>query len=89
MLDLDAFAAFEETRLFDQETANRFRTEILGVMGSKDYRDMWIAFRGREPVIGPLLRNLGLQSSARYGKQSPRMGERYNRKLGLGQASKD
>ena len=60
VLDHDAFAAFEETSLFDQETANRFRTEILEVSGSKDYMDMWIAFRGREPEIGPLLRNLGL-----------------------------
>ena len=61
VLDHDAFAAFEETSLFDQETANRFRTEILEVSGSKDYMDMWVAFRGREPEIGPLLRNLGLQ----------------------------
>ncbi len=61
VLDHDAFAAFEETSLFDQETANRFRTEILEVSGSKDYMDMWVAFRGREPEIEPLLRNLGLQ----------------------------
>jgi peptidyl-dipeptidase Dcp len=61
VLDNDAFAAFEETSLFDQETANRFRKEILEVSGSKDYMDMWVAFRGREPEIGPLLRNLGLQ----------------------------
>jgi len=60
VLDHDAFAAFEETSLFDQETANRFRTEILEVSGSKDYMDMWVAFRGREPEIEPLLRNLGL-----------------------------
>ncbi len=61
VLDHDAFAAFEETSLFDQDTANRFRTEILEVSGSKDYMDMWVAFRGREPEIDPLLRNLGLQ----------------------------
>jgi len=61
VLDHDAFAAFEETSLFDQATANRFRTEILEVSGSKDYMEMWVAFRGREPEIEPLLRNLGLQ----------------------------
>ncbi len=55
------FAAFEETSLFDQETANRFRTEIPEVSGSKDYMEMWVNFRGREPEIEPLLRNLGLQ----------------------------
>jgi peptidyl-dipeptidase Dcp len=60
VLDHDAFAAFEETSLFDQETARRFRTEILEVSGSRDYMDMWVAFRGREPEIEPLLRNLGL-----------------------------
>jgi peptidyl-dipeptidase Dcp len=61
VLDHDAFAAFEETSLFDRETAQRFRTSILEVSGSRDYMEMWIDFRGREPEIGPLLRNLGLQ----------------------------
>lgn len=31
------------------------------VSGSKDYMDMWVTFRGREPEIEPSLRNLGLQ----------------------------
>lgn len=60
VLDHDAFAAFEETSLFDQETAGRFRKEILEVTGSRDFMDMWLAFRGREPDITPMLRNLGL-----------------------------
>ena len=61
VLDHDAFAAFEETSLFDQETAQRFRTEVLEVSGTADFMDMWVNFRGREPEIDPLLRNLGLQ----------------------------
>ena len=61
VLDHDAFAAFEETSLFDAETAQRFRTEVLEPSGSRDYMEMWLAFRGREPDIQPLLRNLGLQ----------------------------
>jgi len=61
VLDHDAFAAFEETSLFDQETAQRFRNEVLAVSGTADFMDMWVAFRGREPEIEPLLRNLGLQ----------------------------
>jgi peptidyl-dipeptidase Dcp len=61
VLDHDAFAAFEETSLFDQETARRFRSEVLAVSGTADFMDMWVAFRGREPEIDPLLRNLGLQ----------------------------
>jgi len=60
VLDHDAFAAFEETSLFDQETAQRFRTSILEVSGSQDYMEMWVNFRGREPEIETLLRNLGL-----------------------------
>ena len=61
VLDHDAFEAFNESSLFDQETAQRFRTSILEVSGSQDYMDMWVNFRGREPEIEPLLRNLGLQ----------------------------
>jgi peptidyl-dipeptidase Dcp len=60
VLDSDAFEAFKETSLYDQETAQRFRTEILEVNGTRDYMEMWKAFRGREPVIEPLLRNKGL-----------------------------
>jgi peptidyl-dipeptidase Dcp len=60
VLDHDAFGAFEETSLFDQATARRFRKEVLEPSGSRDYMEMWVAFRGREPDIEPLLRNLGL-----------------------------
>ncbi len=60
VLDNDAFEAFKETSLFDQETAARFRNEILSKNGTKDYMDMYKAFRGREPKIEPLLKNRGL-----------------------------
>jgi peptidyl-dipeptidase Dcp len=61
VLDNDAFEAFNETSLFDQETAQRFRTKILEVNGTADYLEMYTNFRGREPEIEPLLRNRGLQ----------------------------
>ena len=61
VLDNDAFEAFKETSLFDQETAQRFRTKILEVNGTADYLEMYTDFRGREPEIEPLLRNRGLQ----------------------------
>ena len=61
VLDSDAFEAFKETSLFDRETAQRFRTEILEVNGTADYLEMYTNFRGREPEIEPLLRNRGLQ----------------------------
>ncbi|MFH1845823.1 MAG: M3 family metallopeptidase [bacterium] len=60
VLDCDAFEAFKETSLFDQETAHRFRTTILERNGTADFMEMYIDFRGREPEIEPLLRQRGL-----------------------------
>lgn len=61
VLDCDAFEAFKETSLFDKETADRFRKEVLAKNGTADYMTMYVNFRGREPVIEPLLRKRGLQ----------------------------
>ncbi len=61
VLDCDAFEAFKETSLFDQKTANSFRTNILEKNGTADYKSMYLNFRGREPRIEPLLKNRGLQ----------------------------
>ena len=61
VLDCDAFEAFKETSLFDQETANSFRINILAKNGTADYKTMYLNFRGREPKIEPLLKNRGLQ----------------------------
>jgi peptidyl-dipeptidase Dcp len=60
-LDADAFEAFVETGdLFDQETAQRFRKEILERGGTYNAMEMYKAFRGKEPGIEPLLRQRGL-----------------------------
>jgi peptidyl-dipeptidase Dcp len=61
VLDCDAFEAFKETSLFDQETANSFRKNILEVNGTADYKTMYLNFRGREAKIEPLLKKRGLQ----------------------------
>jgi peptidyl-dipeptidase Dcp len=61
VLDCDAFEAFKETSLFDQETANSFRKNILAVNGTADYKTMYLNFRGREAKIEPLLNKRGLQ----------------------------
>jgi len=61
VLDCDAFEAFKETSLFDQKTANAFRTNILEKNGLADYKTMYINFRGREPKIEPLLKKRGFQ----------------------------
>jgi len=61
VLDADAFEAFVETGdLFHQETAQRFREEILERGGTRDAMEMYVNFRGHEPDIEPLLRQRGL-----------------------------
>jgi peptidyl-dipeptidase Dcp len=61
VLDADAFEAFVETGdLFHQETAQRFRTEILERGGTRNAMEMYVNFRGQEPGIEPLLRQRGL-----------------------------
>jgi peptidyl-dipeptidase Dcp len=60
VLDSDAFAAFQDTDLFDPKTALAFRKEILEPAGSRDAMDMFKAFRGRTPTSRYLLINRGL-----------------------------
>jgi oligopeptidase A len=60
VLAADAFAAFEETGVFDARTARRFLDSILARGGSRDALDAFVEFRGRKPEIGPLLRQHGI-----------------------------
>jgi peptidyl-dipeptidase Dcp len=60
VLDNDAFEAFKEKGLFDQTTATSFRKNILEKDGTMDAMQMFVNFRGREPVIEPLLKDRGL-----------------------------
>lgn len=60
VLDTDAFAAFEETDLFDPEKARLFRDNILSQGGTRDAMEMYVAFRGKEPTIDALLKKRGL-----------------------------
>jgi oligopeptidase A len=60
VLSADAFDAFERAGLFDDETGQRFRREILAVGGSRPALESFIAFRGREPEPDALLRSYGL-----------------------------
>jgi oligopeptidase A len=60
VLSADAFAAFEEAGLFDHETGQRYRREILAVGGSRPALESFVAFRGREPEPEALLRSYGL-----------------------------
>ncbi len=60
VLAADAFAAFEETGVFDPVTAQRFLDSILARGGSRDALDAFVEFRGREPDIQALLRQHGI-----------------------------
>ncbi|MDY6786436.1 MAG: M3 family metallopeptidase, partial [Cyanobacteriota bacterium] len=64
VLSADAFAAFEEAGLGDEEavtqTGRRFRETVLALGGSQHPMDVFKAFRGREPKTEPLLRHNGL-----------------------------
>ena len=60
VLDNDAFEAFKENGIFDKSTANAYRKSVLEKNGTMDAMQMYVNFRGREPVIEPLLKNRGL-----------------------------
>jgi peptidyl-dipeptidase Dcp len=60
VLDNDAYEAFREKGIFNKETADSFRKNVLAPMGIVDSRQSYIDFRGREPIIAPLLKNRGL-----------------------------
>jgi oligopeptidase A len=64
VLAADAFSAFEEAGIFDQQTAQRFRSEILEIGGSRDIMDAFVAFRGRKPTLDALLRYSGIGRAA-------------------------
>lgn len=61
VLDADAFEAFKEKGLFDQETARKFRKYILEKGGTEDPAALYVAFRGHEPNKEALLRKRGLR----------------------------
>jgi peptidyl-dipeptidase Dcp len=57
VLDADAFESFTAAgNLFDPALAGRFRREILAPGNSRDPAESFVAFRGRPPQEGPLLR---------------------------------
>ncbi len=61
VLDADAFAAFKEKGLFDQQTATSFRENILERGGTEDPMKLYVRFRGEEPKIDPLLERKGIK----------------------------
>jgi oligopeptidase A len=60
VLSADAFSAFEESGIFNQDTGSRFMNTILAQGGSREPMELFVEFRGREPSIDALLRHSGL-----------------------------
>jgi oligopeptidase A len=64
VLAADAFAAFEETGVFDRSTAQRFLDSILSRGGSRDALEAFIEFRGRRPDVRALLKQHGIDGTS-------------------------
>ncbi|MGB3203513.1 MAG: M3 family metallopeptidase [Crinalium sp.] len=68
VLSADAFAAFEEAGLEDEQavtnTGVRYRDTVLALGGSKPPMEVFKTFRGREPSTTALLRHSGLTVAA-------------------------
>jgi peptidyl-dipeptidase Dcp len=64
VLDADAFEAFLEAGLYDQETAKRYRKEILERGGAEHPSVLYRRFRGRDADPNALLRREGLIEAA-------------------------
>ena len=61
VLDSDGFEAFKETgNVFDKELANKLRTHVYEKGSTEEAMDLYVKFRGKKPMIEPLLRVRGL-----------------------------
>jgi len=61
VMDADAFVAFEETGdVFDADMAAKLEAHIYSAGGSKPAKELYEAFRGAMPDVGPLLAGRGL-----------------------------
>jgi peptidyl-dipeptidase Dcp len=60
ILDADTYAAFKENGIFDQKTAQSFVDNILSKGGTRNPMESFRLFRGRPPMIEPLLEKRGL-----------------------------
>ena len=65
VLDSDAFEAFKEIgNVFDSNLSSRLRKEIYEKGSTEEAMDLYVNFRGRKPIIEPLLKVRGLDGSS-------------------------
>jgi len=60
VLDADAFSLFKEKGIFNTETANSFRKNVLSKGGTEHPMTLYKRFRGKEPSIDALLKRNGI-----------------------------
>ena len=60
VLDADAFSVFKRQGIFNQNTAQRFRDEVLSKGGTEHPMTLYKRFRGGEPTIDALLKRNGI-----------------------------
>ena len=65
VLDADAFSVFKKHGIFDQQTAQRFRDEVLSKGGTEHPMTLYKRFRGGEPTIDALLKRNGIKRNKR------------------------
>lgn len=65
VLDADAFSLFLENGIFNQNTAQLFRKEILSKGATAEPMQLYVNFRGKEPDIKALLKRNNIQTNER------------------------
>lgn len=61
VLDADAFSLFQEHGIFDTDTAQKFRDNILSKGGTEHPMTLYKRFRGQAPTINALLHRNGIK----------------------------
>lgn len=56
----DAFDLFLQSGIFNRDIAQKYRKHILEPGGTRDFSEMFAAFRGREPNVEALLKHSGI-----------------------------
>ena len=69
VLDADAFSVFKKNGIFDKQTAQRFRDEVLSKGGTEHPMTLYKRFRGQEPTIDALLERNGIKADTDNSQQ--------------------
>lgn len=68
VLDADAFSVFKKHGIFNQETAQSFRDNILSKGGTEHPMTLYKRFKGSEPTIDALLKRNGIKKPSNKKK---------------------